>query len=186
VTVGARAFLVEFLEEFDEEKKNTNWTKIYQNNAKWTAKMLGTGRSRKRGDYGLIGRIGEKFGYEIQSEWRRIDQVWYYYLPKPKKCVEAPWRNDVVIEHENYIENLEYTFYKFDEISAPLKIGIFYAGEEEESCLERCREMVLKQVSSYPGEVYLIIFGFLDDEIDEVGWHAYEIDFKGNVTKLHK
>jgi hypothetical protein len=44
--------------------------------------------------------------------------------------------------------------------------------------------MILKQVSSYPGGVYLIIFGFLNEE-KGVYWHGYEIDFKGNIIKLH-
>ena len=81
---------------------------------------------------------------------------------------------------------MEYTFIKFGEISAPLKVGIFYPGEESETeYLDKCREMILKQVPSYPGGVYLIIFGFLDEE-KGVYWHGYEIDFKGNVIKLHE
>ena len=71
-------------------------------------------------------------------------------------------------------------------MSAPLKVGIFYPGEEnEEEFLKKCPEMILKQVSAYPGVVYLIIFGFLDEE-KGVYWHRCEIDFKGNVVKLRK
>lgn len=188
MTLGSRAFFHEFSAEFEKEGKRTKWSKIYDQNKTWTAKMLGTGKSRKKEDYGLIGRIGQKFGYRIESEWRRIDQVWFHYLPKPEKCENNPWRNDVIIEHENDIDNLEYTFYKFDEMSAPLKVGIFYPGDEEDEkeSLQKCQEMILKQVSSYPGEIYLIIFGFLDEEKEKVYWHAYEIDFKGNIIKLHK
>lgn len=126
--------------------------------------MLGTGKSRKKSDYGLIGRIGQKFGYEIEAGWRHIDQVWFYWLPKPKGWRKSPWRNDVIVEHENDIDRLEYTFFKFEEILAPLKVGIFYPGEEEKDRLEKCREMISKQVSAYPGATYLIIFGFCDDE----------------------
>jgi len=180
MTLGARAFFNEFLTEFGREKGKTLWHKIYYQNRKWTARMLGTGVSREKGDYGIIGRIGKKFGYEIDAEWRRIDQVWSYYLPKPEKCKDQPWRNDVIIEHENDIDELEYTFFKFDEISAPLKVGIFYPEEENEiTYLEKCRQVISRQVTSYPGEVYLIIFGFIDEEENEVFWHAYEIDFKG-------
>ena len=89
------------------------------------------------------------------------------------------------MEHENYIENLEYTFFKFEEISAPLKVGIFYPGEDEKEYLKKACEIIKKQVTSYPGGVYLIIFGFLDKE-KGVYWHGYEIDFKGNKIKLHE
>ena len=50
---------------------------------------------------------------------------------------------------------------------------------------DKACEIIKKQVTSYPGEVYLIIFGFLDEE-KGVYWHGYEIDFKGNVIKLHE
>lgn len=185
MTLGCRAFFYEFLAEFDREKKRTKWEEIYPENRTWTAKMLGTGKSRKTGDYGLIGRIGQKFGYEIQAEWMRIDQVWYFYLPKPEKWEQQPWKTDVVIEHENYINNLEYVIFKLGEVSAPLKVVISYPGEEEKVFLQKCREMISKQVPSYPGTVYLIIFGFLDEERG-VYWHGYEIDFKGNIIELHK
>jgi len=186
MALGCRVFFYEFLAEFEKEKTKTKWEEIYDKNRIWTARLLGTGSSRKKGDYGLIGRIGQKFGYEITAEWRRIDQVWSYYLPKPKTWSQFPWRNDVVVEHENYIKNLEYTFFKFEEISAPLKVGIFYPGKEsEEEAVEKCRQMILKQVSSYPGSMYLIIFGFLDEE-EGVCWDGYEVDFKGNIIKLHE
>ena len=185
MTLGCRAFFYEFLAEFEKERKKTDWEKIYEKNKIWTAKMLGTGESRKKGDYGLIGRIGQKFGYKIEPEWRRIDQVWYYYLPKPKTWENAPWKNDALVEHENYIKNLEYTLFKCEEISVPLKVGIFYPGDDEEEYLEKAAEIIKKQVSSYPGGVYLIIFGFLDEE-ERVYWHGYEIDFKGNIVKLHE
>jgi len=185
MTLGCRAFFYEFLAKFENEKKRTKWEKIYTKNRAWTAKMLGTGKSREKGDYGLIGRIGQKFGYKIQAEWMRIDQVWYFYLPKPEKWEQWPWKTDVVIEHENDIDNLEYTIFKLGEVSAPLKVGIFYPGEEEKEFLQKCREMILKQVPSYPGGVYLIIFGFLDEERG-VYWHGYEIDFKGNIIELHE
>ena len=187
MTIGCRAFFREFLAEFEKEKKKTNLAsmrKCYLDNKKWTAKMLGTGESRKKEDYGLIGRIGQNFGYEIESGWRHIDQVWFQWLPKPEGWRKAPWKNDVLIEHENYIARLEYTFFKFEETSAPLKVGIFYPDQEdEEKYLQKSREMILKQVSSYPGGVYLIIFGFLNEE-KAVYWHGYEIDFKGNIIKL--
>ena len=186
MTLGCRAFFREFLAEFNKEKKRTKWEKIYEKDRIWTAKMLGTGPSRKKGDYGLLGRIGKKFDYVIQAEWRKIDQIWWYELPKPETWEQPPWRNDVIVEHENNINKLEYTLFKFEEISASLKVGIFYPGEEnEEELLKKCRDMILKQVSSYPGGVYLIIFGFLDEE-KGVYWHGHEIDFKGNMIKLHE
>ena len=183
MTLGCRAFLREFLLEFERDRDE--WNKIYESNPKWTAKMLGTRDSRSKGDFGLLGEIGQRFGYEIGAEWRRIDQVWFYHLPKPENWKQRPWRNDVVVEHENNVGNLEYTFVKFEEISAPLKVGIFYPGkEEEEQALQKVQQMVRKQVSYYPGEVYLVIFGFCDKERGTY-WHAYEIDFKGNVVTLH-
>ena len=184
MTLGSRAFFCEFLSEFEKEKEK--WEDIYHKNRIWTGKMLGTGESREKGDFGLLGRLGQRFGYEIAAEWRCIDQVWSYYLPKPEGCDEQPWRNDVLVEHENDDTRLEYAFYRFEEISAPLKVGIFYPGQEHEvEAIEKCRNMILKQVSSYPGGVYLIIFGFLDER-KGVCWHAYEIDFKGNVVRLHE
>ena len=186
MTLGCRAFFREFLAEFRREGRKTNWEKIYDENRIWTGKLLGTAKSRKEGDFGLIGRIGKKFGYEIEAEWMRLDQVWFYYLPKPKDWKQEPWKTDVVIEHENDIKNLEYTIFKLGEVAVPLKVGIFYPGKErEEECLKKCRDMILKQVTSYPGGVYLIIFGFCDDK-KGVYWHGYEIDFKGNVIKLHE
>jgi len=185
MTLGCRAFFLGFLAEFEKAKKKINWEKIYDDNPKWTAKMLGTGLSRKKKDFGLIGRVGQKFGYKIDPEWRHIDQVWYLDLPKPKGWESTPWRNEVLVEHENDISNMEYTLFKFDEISAPLKVGIFYPEDEEEEYRDKAAEIIKKQVTSYPGEVYLIIFGFYDDKRG-VYWHAYEIDFKGNMIKLHE
>lgn len=180
MTLGCRAFFFEFLAEFEEEKKRTKWEKVYTNNRIWTAKMLGTGVSRKKGDYGLLGRIGQKFGYEIQAEWMRIDQVWYLWLPEREKWKQRPWKTEVVVEHENDIDNFEYTLFKLGEVSAPLKVGIFYPGEYEKEYLEKAREIIKNQVTAYPGGVHLIIFGFLDEK-EGVYWHGYEVDFKGNV-----
>jgi len=186
MTLGCRAFFYGFLAEFEKEKKTTKWDKIFENDKKWTAKMLGTGESRKKDDYGLLGRIGKNFGYGIAAEWRSIDQMWFIWLPKPRGWRKAPWKNEVLVEHENNIRRLEYTFFKFEEISAPLKVGIFYPREEDEDkYLQKSHQMILKQVSSYPGGVYLLIFGFCEEE-KGVYWHGYEIDFKGNIINLHE
>lgn len=185
MTLCCRAFFNEFLTEFEIEKNNrARINNIYQKYRNWTIMMLGTSKSRDRGNYGLLGRVGKKFGYIIEPEWRHIDQVWFYRLPKPKGWRKGPWKNDVLVEHENNIRRMEYTIFKFEEISAPLKVGIFYPGDNEEEYLEMCQKMILKQVSSYPGSVYLIIFGF-QDEKNEIYWHGYEIDFKGNIVQLH-
>ena len=173
-----------FFKEFTKEKKRTNLKKIWYQSKKWTAIMLGTGKTREKGDYGLIGRIGQKFGYEIQSEWLRIDQVWYYLLNEPESTEPPLWRTDVAIEHENNPENIEYTIQKMGEISVSLKVGIFYPEKDEEAhILNRISEIISKQVTSYPGYTYLIIFGFLDEE-KGIYWHAYEIDYKGNIIEL--
>lgn len=184
MTLGCRAFFHEFLAEFNRENRKTKLAKIFEDDTKWTAKMLGTGPSRKKGDYGLVGRIGQKFGYEIDPEWSHVDQVWYFDLPSPKNWEYTPWKNDVLVEYENNIKKLEYTILKFGEISAPLKVGIFYPRENDKKHLERVCEIIRKHVTSYPGETYLIIFGFLEED-KGFYWHGYEIDFKGNVIKLH-
>jgi len=185
LTLGCRVFFQEFLGELDKEGKKKDLMKIFENDTKWTAMMLGTGKSRKKEDFGLIGRIGQKFGYKIEAEWRDIDQIWYSWLPKPKNWKEAPWQNDVLVEHENTIGRLEYTLFKCEEISVPLKVCIFYPFENEQECLEKASEIIGKQVNAYPGGVYLIIFGFAE-EGKGIFWHAYEIDFKGNALKLHE
>lgn len=185
MTLGCRAFFVEFLKEFEEERKKTKWEKLWNKNTKWTAKMLGTKLNRNKGDYGLVGRIAQKFHYEIDSEWRHTDQVWYFYLPSPKTWEDIPWKCDVLVEHENNIKRFEFTLFKFGEISAPLKIGIFYPEEDEEDYLKKASEIIRRQMISYPGEVYLIIFGFLNDD-KGIYWHGYEIDIKGNIIKLHE
>jgi len=105
--------------------------------------MLGTSSSRKKGDFGLLGEIGKKFGYKIQAEWMKIDQVWYYYLPKPQGWMQTPWKTDVVIEHENDPSNIEYVINKLIEVCAPLKICFFYPGEEDEDdALYRISEII--------------------------------------------
>jgi hypothetical protein len=185
MTLGCRAFFLEFLSEFEKEREQTNWEKIYHKNRIWTAKMLGTGRSRGRGDYGVLGHIGQKFGYVVQAEWMRIDQIWYVNLPLPENWEQQPWKTDVAIEPENDITRLEFTIFKFGEVSVPLKVGLFYPGDDEEDALNKCREMILRQVSSYPGGVYLIIFGFFDEE-NAIYWLGYEIDTKGNTIKLNE
>jgi len=186
MTLASRAFLREFFREFTKEKKRTNLEKIWYQSKKWTTIMLGTGKTREKGDYGLIGRIGQKFGYEIQSEWLRIDQVWYYLLNEPESNEQPLWRTDVAIEHENNPKNIEYTIQKMGEISVSLKVGIFYPKEDEEAhILNRISELISKQVTSYPGCTYLIIFGFLDEE-KGIFWHAYEIDYKGNIIELKR
>lgn len=91
-----------------------------------------------------------------------------------------------MIEHENDIERLEYTLNKFDEVSAPLKVSIFYVDEEKEKeYLEKSRQIILKQTPSYPGEVYLLIFGVLVVDKKEIIWSGYEIDAKGKTVALH-
>jgi len=184
LTLGGRAFVKEFLEEFANYEKQRPWRPIWMKDREWTKQMLGNSKSRKKGDFGLIGKIGKKFGYEVVAEWRRIDQVWYYYLPKLEKCKELPWKLDVIVEHENEIDNLEYTFYKLGEIISPLKVGIFYPDmEKEQATLDKCIEMITKSVTSVTGESYLIIFGFLTKK-NTVEWRAHEIDFKGNTSKI--
>lgn len=133
------------------------------------------------------------------ANWKDWEKVWVrdpsrvdaprpslvLLFAKTRKLAATPWKTDAVIEHENDIDNLEFTIFKLGEVSAPLKVGIFYPGEKEDECLQKCRDMILKQISSYPGGVYLIIFGFLNEQ-KGVYWHGYEIDFKGNIVKLHK
>lgn len=187
--MGCRAFFIEFLSEFEKEKDRTNWEKLWEKSNDWNAKMLGTGESREKGDYGLFGRLGKKFGYNIQAEWMRIDQIWFYFLPESeewKDLIEWPWKTDVVIEHENTFMKFHYTLLKLGEVSAPLKVGIFYPSKEDERyALETASQVISKQVISYPGGVYLLLFGFLEDK-KHVYWHAYEIDFKGNIIPLHQ
>lgn len=182
MTLCSRAFSLEFLSEFENEK--SEWEKIWTSNRTWNARMLGTGKSRKKGDFGLLGRIGKKFGYDIQAEWMRFDQVWYYYSLIEEAWIDLPWKTDVIIEHENNFQKFEYTLYKFEEASAPLKVGIFYPNDEiEEEALQQASKIINKQIIAYPGGVYLLIFGFINEK-GEIYWHTYEIDFKGNVTTL--
>ncbi|MGA3110471.1 MAG: hypothetical protein ABSE15_00380 [Candidatus Bathyarchaeia archaeon] len=184
MTLGGRAFIKEFLEEFANYEKQRPWLPIWDKSGEWTKDMLGDSVSRKKNNYGLIGKIGKTFGYGVDAEWRRIDQVWYYYLPKLEQCKELPWKLDVIIEHENDINNLEYTFYKLGEIISPLKVGIFYPDKgKEQATIEKCIELITKSVTSVTGESYLIIFGFLTKK-NTVEWRAHEIDFKGNTSKI--
>jgi len=186
MTLGGRAFFYEFIAEFNKEGKKTNWEKLWDDPAKWTKEMLGTAASRKKDDYGLLGRLGKRFQYQIEAEWRRIDQIWYHYLPKPETWESAPYRIDVAVEHENQIGNLEFTLFKFEELSIPLKICIFYLSmQDEKAVLRKSSEIISKQISSYPGGLYLMIFG-LQDPKSGIYWHAYEIDSKGNVIVLHE
>lgn len=186
MTLGCRSFLREFLAEFENDKSKTNWEKIWNKNNIWNGKMLGTGKSRENNDYGLLGRIGQKNKYEVQAEWMRFDQTWYYLCYPGESWIEQPWKIDVIIEHENNFQRFEYTLFKFEGASAPLKVGIFYPDEEVEyEVLVRASQIIQKQVIAYPGGVYLLIFGFLDDE-KGICWRAYEIDFKGNIIPLCK
>ena len=184
MTLGCRYFFREFLAEFENEKSKTNWEKIWNKNRIWTEKMLGTGKSRKNNDYGLLGRIGQKNKYEVQAEWMKFDQTWYYLYYRGEPWLEIPWKVDVIIEHENHFQKFEYTLLKFEGVSAPLKVGIFYPDEEVEyEVLEKASQIIQKQIIAYPGGVYMLIFGFFDDE-KGIYWRAYEIDFKGNIISL--
>ena len=182
MTLGCRSFFHEFVSEFENEKLHTNWEEIWPENNIWTGKMLGTGESRKNNDFGLLGRIGQKYKYEVQAEWMRFDQIWYYLYFQEEGLIETPWKMDVIIEHENYFQRFEYTLLKFEGASAPLKVGIFYPDEETEyEVLEKASKIIKKQIISYPGGVYLLIFGFNNEE-KGIYWHAHEIDFKGNIS----
>lgn len=186
MTLGCRSFFYEFIGLVNHENKDGRLAKIYHKWTEWTTLMLGNRQSRDNDDYGLIGRVGQKYHYETEPEWRDIDQVWSVLLPKPLILLESPWKLDVLVEHENDIKRLEYTLFKFLEIDAPLKIGIFYPADYEEDSLEKCREIIKNQVPLIPSNQYLIIFGFLNETSNQIIWHGYEIDFRGNIVKLHE
>lgn len=183
MTLAARMLYYEFINEFKKVGKNNDWVAFWNKNTEWTAKMLGTGESRKNGDFGLLGKIGQKYGYDIYAEWKDIDQIWSNFLSKPSNWNHAPWINDVIIEHENNINKFEYTILKFTEFSAPLKVGIFYPDDDENKYLDISKEIIKYYVSTYPGEIYLLIFGYLENE-KIIIWKAHEIDWKGNSIQI--
>ena len=186
MTLGSRAFVRGFITEFEKSKDITDWEGLWEDGTAWTNKMLGTSSSRRENDFGIIGSVGQGFGYQIQAEWMRIDQVWYNDLLERDDWDFIPWKTDVVIEHENNIDKLVRTLLKLGEISAPLKVGVFYPEpEKEDEYISTGSEIIEKQPVPYPGGVYLLIFGILDEEKGII-WHPYEIDWKGNVFPLHK
>lgn len=48
MTLGSRAFFIEFLNQLESEKKKISWEKIFAKDKRWTAKMLGTGKSKRK------------------------------------------------------------------------------------------------------------------------------------------
>ncbi|MFX1563179.1 MAG: hypothetical protein ACFFDP_07715 [Promethearchaeota archaeon] len=183
--LGSRAFFSSFITKFEHDESKRSWLDIPD--GEWTNRMLGTAKSRKKKDFGLIGSIGQELGYIIQSEWMRIDQVWYIILPKPKGWKRDPWRTEVAIEHENHpsIGYFEYTLHKLEELAVPLKIAFFYPGDQAEEWLHRAEVIIPKQIKGVLGGVYLLVFGFLNEEETGHRWEAYEIDTKGTTIALH-
>ena len=155
----------DFLNEFKKRGRRVDWKELYDDAKGYTREMVGDSKSREQGDYGLWGVLGKKYDYEIQAEWMRIDQIWYYYLKKPTGWKEKPWQTDVAIEHENYYANIEYTLWKIGEFLANLKICIFYPDrDKKDKDLKKIGE-IISQRSNFPNERYLIIFGFKEKDV---------------------
>jgi len=186
MTFGSRAFFEDFLNEFEEDKKNTNWVDLFEKKKERTEKMLGTSDSRKKGDYGLLGKIGKKYGYTRECEWLKVDLNFHNDMEDEEFLGFIPWKTDVLIEHENNPTNYVRTLLKLGETSTPLKIVFFYPKvEEENEFIETGRRIIKNLPVSYPGGVYLLVFGFCDDK-KGVYWKAYEIDWKGNIFPISK
>jgi hypothetical protein len=90
----------------------------------WTAVMLGSSASRKQGDFGLLGAIGEALRYTVETEYLRVDQTWSS-VPR-----DAPgeWIIEAFIEHENNISNVPATVRKIMHLGLAVKIIITYPG----------------------------------------------------------
>lgn len=180
MTLGSRSFFYDLVKETRNAVRKVG--KFYDlKKPEKTRMMLGDGDSRKNEDFGLIGRIGQRYGYQIQAEWMRIDQVWYYDINENDEWNFLPWVTDAIIEHENNIDDFIRTIVKLTEYSAPIKIAIFYPKrDDEEKWVGIASEIISKRQVSYPGESYLLVFGLYDKK-KNLYWNAHEINWQGKV-----
>lgn len=179
MSLAGRVIFQEFLKKFHKSK--LKWDDLP---SLWTKKMLGSGSSRKKGDFGILGRIGQKYGFEVQAEWMRIDQIWYSQLDLGKD-VRKGWWTEVAIEHENKqdLDGIIYLLNKLIEFKARLKLGICYP-EDEMQALEGISKTLAGTPFSLENERYLFLFGRLGENDQQVLFNAWEFDSRGNRIKV--
>lgn len=180
LSLDCRVIFAEFLSEF--QKSKLKWG---QPRSTWTEKMLGSKKSRKKEDYGIFGKIGKKYGYELQAEWMRIDQVWYNQIDLEEGI--RVWWDEVGVEHHNgrSLKSILYVIYKLAEFKARLKIGVFYPKDDVGSVLEQISKVIQKTPVRTENERHLIILG-RPKRRGVVKFDAWEFNTRGNKIKVPK
>jgi len=150
-----------------------------------TRKMMGDKKSRKKGDFGVFGRIGTKYGYKVQAEWARLDQVWYDEVKLDEDTPLEWWWCEAAIEHENSqdLYDILYSVVKLTEFKARLKIGVYYPRDDFNKALDEMSRFISRSISPSESERYLILLGSVKDN-SSVEYSAWQFDCRGNRMKI--
>ena len=161
-----------------------NW----ENNKLWTKKMIGNGKTREKGDYGIFGKIAENFGFypeerrkdkktdfHVERGWLTSDQLWS--IVKKKQI----WELEAAIEHENSPswDKVCYALAKLADIKVKLKILVGYPNHEKEwrKLLNQISKVLREKPLKNKEEKYLIIFG--REESNKIEFEAWMFNYLG-------
>lgn len=180
MSVEGRAFLKLFREQVATALPSVaNLRQTWDASAKWTEFMLGSSERRATDDHGVLGSVGKTLGYHIQSEYFRVDQIWYSTLPTDKKN----WIIEAFIEHENNVTRLPEMVRKVLQLGSGLKVLVTYPeGALVDKLVERTSQQVTQRYGTAPDARILLVLGEL--AATKPVWFGYEFDGLGRHTPL--
>ena len=180
MSVEGRAFLKLFRAEVAKALPSlSNVRAAWDTSAKWTEFMLGTSTTRSTGDFGVLGRVGKSLDYRIQSEYFRIDQIWYSSHPTK----DSDWIIDAFVEHENNISKLSETIRKILQLGAGLKVLVTYPeGAPIDQITERVAEQIHDRYGTPADARIVLILGELDGQTPQ--WSGFEFDGLGRFVRI--
>jgi hypothetical protein len=165
-----------------------NW----DDNRLWTKKMIGCGKTRDKGDYGIFGEIAKKYGffpeeprgkyetlYHVERGWLTADQLWSVVRE------HRIWELEVAIEHENNPswDAVRYDLAKLADIKARLKILVAYPNRQElQKLLDGVSEILRKKPIKNKEEKYLVIFGWV--KLNRIKFKAWAFDYQGKRIRV--
>jgi len=147
--------------------------------------MIGDGKTRKLGDYGVMGEVARLCGIDRHKIWAedfRIDQTW---VTNPS---EADSEIDVAIEHENDPRNTEEPIRRLCYVVARVKLAILYPDSEDHEQKEAEATRLISSVIASRKfdpiqEDFAVFLGYFPKSEQEPFWHYKRFDRKGSVIK---
>lgn len=156
-----------------------NLNRTWETSKEWTEFMVGSRISRAQEDYGVLGRIGTYLGYQLQSEYLRVDQIWYFSPPND----ESDWDIDAFLEHENDPRRLKETVRKLLQLGPGLKVVITYPDQNRvDESVNSVANLIETRFGTPTDTRFLLVFGSLQE--DSIHWIGYEFDGLGRTCQL--